>query len=118
MNSIEGKVMTNHENHSTMKKEISKNTNELSFGVRGNCTMCKATIETAANSVPGVFSANWSVEKKKIDVVFNTSKTTELEIHKAIASAGYDTEKVKGNTSAYDNLPTCCLYSRDMEMNQ
>ena len=118
MNSKGGMVMTGHENHTGMQQKTSKNTNELSFGVRGNCSMCKATIEKAANSVSGVFSANWDVDKKNIDVVFDSSKTKELEIHKAIANAGYDTEKVKGDTSAYDNLPTCCLYSREMKMNQ
>ncbi len=112
------KVMNGHENHSTLTLETSKTSNKLSFGVRGNCTMCKATIEKAANNVEGVFNANWSVEKKKIDVVFDASKTTEHEIHKAIANSGYDTEKIKGDTTAYDNLPTCCLYSRDMKMNQ
>ena len=37
---------------------------EISFGVRGNCGMCKSTIEEAANSVEGVAKADWDVEKK------------------------------------------------------
>ena len=36
---------------------------DLSFGVRGNCGMCKSTIEKAANRVDGVASANWDVDK-------------------------------------------------------
>ena len=66
----------------------------------------------------GVFKANWNVDKKKIVVSFNTNKTNEMEIQKAIANAGYDTEKIKGNSTAYNNLPECCLYSKEMKMNQ
>lgn len=118
MSSKDGNVITGHQNHSTMKLEASKNTNQLSFGVRGNCTMCKATIEKAASTVDGVFNANWDVNKKKVSISFDSSKTTELKIHEAIANSGYDTEKIKGNKEAYNNLPPCCLYSRDMKMNQ
>jgi len=122
MNPQGGKINTGHENHSTMKSEVSmenmSSLTQISFGVRGNCTMCKATIEKAANGVDGVSNAVWDVDKKKIDLNFDTSKVTELEIHQAIAKSGYDTEKIKGNNKAYDELPTCCLYTRDMKMNQ
>ncbi|WOD44161.1 heavy-metal-associated domain-containing protein [Hwangdonia lutea] len=91
---------------------------ELSFGVRGNCGMCKKTIEKAANSVDGVASANWDVDKKKIDVTFNDTKTDAMAIHKAIAASGYDTEKATGDLEAYENLPDCCKYDHEMMMNQ
>ncbi|PWI29013.1 heavy metal transporter [Flavobacteriaceae bacterium LYZ1037] len=91
---------------------------DLSFGVRGNCGMCKTTIEKAANSVEGVSSANWDVDKKKIDVSFDDTKTDAMAIHNAIAASGYDTEKATGNLDAYENLPGCCKYDHDMEMNQ
>lgn len=90
----------------------------LTFGVRGNCSMCKTTIEKAANSVEGVASANWDVNKKKIDVSFDEDKTDAMAIHKAIAASGYDTEKVAGDESAYNDLPGCCKYDHDMMMNQ
>lgn len=99
-----------------VSKEISMT--DISFGVRGNCTMCKTTIEKAANSVEGVVSANWDVDKKKIDVSFDDTKTDVMAIHKAIAASGYDTEKVAGNDEAYGNLPNCCKYDHDMMMNQ
>ena len=89
----------------------------VTFGVRGNCGMCKKTIEKAANNVVGVTSANWNVEKKKIDVSFDHSKTNTLAIHKAIAASGYDTEKVAGNKEAYNKLPGCCQYDHAMVMN-
>ncbi|MFD1613724.1 heavy-metal-associated domain-containing protein [Gelatiniphilus marinus] len=91
---------------------------DLSFGVRGNCGMCKSTIEKAANSVEGVASANWDVDKKKIDVSFDDTKTDAMTIHKAIAASGYDTEKVAGSEEAYKDLPGCCKYDHEMMMNQ
>jgi len=104
----------------TTKTEISKNMamTDLSFGVRGNCGMCKKTIEKATYSVEGVTSANWNVDEKKIDVSFDNKKTNTMAIHKAIADSGYDTEKVEGNLIAYDNLPGCCQYDHTMEINQ
>ncbi len=90
----------------------------LSFGVRGNCSMCKNTIEKAANSVEGVTAANWDVNKKKIDVSFDSSKTDAMAIHNAIAASGYDTEKVAGKEEAYKKLPGCCQYDHEMMMNQ
>lgn len=89
----------------------------MSFGVRGNCSMCKTTIEEAANGVEGVASANWDVDKKKIDVSFDEDKTDAMTIHHAIAASGYDTEKVAGNEDAYNSLPDCCKYDHEMMMN-
>ncbi|OUR90822.1 heavy metal transporter [Flavobacteriales bacterium 34_180_T64] len=91
---------------------------DISFGVRGNCGMCKNTIEKAANGVEGVSNATWDVDKKKIEVSFEETKTDAMVIHNAIADSGYDTEKVAGNEEAYNGLPGCCQYDHDMEMNQ
>ena len=104
----------------TTTTEVSKEIamTDLSFGVRGNCGMCKSTIEKGANSVEGVASANWDVDKKKIDVSFDDTKTDAMAIHKAIAASGYDTEKVAGSEEAYKNLPGCCQYDHEMAMNQ
>ena len=102
------------------KTEVSKDMAmaDISFGVRGNCGMCKKTIEKAVNKVEGVASANWDVDKKKIDVSFDDTKTDAMAIHNAIAASGYDTEKVTGSEEAYSNLPGCCKYEHDMVMNQ
>ena len=104
----------------TSKTEVSKEmaTTDISFGVRGNCGMCKSTIEKAANNVEGVATATWNVDKKKIDVSFDGSKTDAMAIHNAIAASGYDTEKANGNLDAYEGLPGCCKYDHSMEMNQ
>lgn len=112
---------TKQEKESTeTKTEVSKDMAmaDISFGVRGNCGMCKKTIEKAVNKVEGVASANWDVDKKKIDVSFDDTKTDAMAIHNAIAASGYDTEKVAGSEEAYSNLPGCCKYEHDMVMNQ
>ncbi len=102
----------------TTTSEMSAAMTNLSFGVRGNCGMCKKTIEKAANSVAGVTSANWDVQKKKIDVSFDGTKTNPMAIHNAIAASGYDTENVAGSEEAYNNLAGCCQYDNEMMMNQ
>jgi len=88
---------------------------QASFGVRGNCGMCKRTIEQAA-AVDGVQSAVWNREQKKIDVTYDPATTSEAAIHEAIAAAGYDTDKVKAGESAYHGLHGCCQYDRDMKI--
>ena len=91
---------------------------DLSFGVRGNWGMCKTSIEKAANGVDGVAKASWDVDKKKIEVSYDETKTSAMAIHNAIAASGYDTEKVSGSREAYEGLPSCCKYDHDMLMNQ
>ena len=121
---IAGLAFTSCKNEA--KKEIKTTTTEISaavvktnltFGVRGNCGMCKMTIEKAANSVEGVSSAVWDVDQKKIDISFDDGKIDAVVIHEAIAASGYDTEQVAGNEEAYDGLPGCCKYDHSMVMN-
>ena len=90
----------------------------VSFGVRGNCSMCKKTIENAANAVDGVAKADWDKTQKKIDVKFDDNKTDLMNIHKAISILGYDTEKVNADEKAYTSLPECCQYDPEMKMSQ
>jgi len=101
----------------TTEESVAKVKTNLTFGVRGNCGMCKMTIEKAANSVEGVASAIWDVNQKKIDISFGDDKIDAVAIHEAIAASGYDTEKVAGNEEAYDGLPGCCKYDHAMVMN-
>lgn len=99
----------------TSTKEVAMT--KATFGVRGNCGMCKSTIEKAVNSVDGVASANWDKLKKQINVSFDDSKTDLDALHNAVAASGYDTDKVSGSEEAYGNLPGCCQYDHNMEMN-
>jgi mercuric ion binding protein len=103
----------------TTSNEVSKEMAmvDVAFGVRGNCGMCKSTIEKAAKGVEGVFKATWDVDKKNVEVSFDDTKTDVLSIHNAIAASGYDTEEVAGSEQAYKDLPGCCKYDHEMEMN-
>ena len=89
---------------------------DATFGVRGNCGMCKNTIEKAVSGIDGVASADWDKVRKQINVSFDDSKTNLDAIHNAIAASGYDTDKVASSEEAYGNLPGCCQYDHNMEM--
>jgi len=84
---------------------------ETTFGVKGNCKMCKKTIETAALSLDGVHKAVWDIETKQIDLVYDDQFVELMTIHNTIANSGYSTELVDLNKKAYDNLPMCCQYN-------
>ena len=111
---------TKKEKEKEVPTEVSKEIAmiDLTFGVRGNCGMCKSTIEKAVNGLEGISSVNWDSDKKKIDVSFDDAKTDAMAIHKAIAASGYDTDKVTGSEEAYQGLPGCCQYDHEMAMNQ
>ena len=81
------------------------------FKVFGNCGMCKKNIETAVN-IKGVKKAHWDMHSKVMTVVFNPKIISLADIHKKIASIGYDTEIEKANDSAYYKLHGCCQYKR------
>ena len=83
---------------------------ETSFGVKGNCKMCKKTIETSALALEGVHKAIWDVKTKQIDLVYDDQLVELTTIHNTIASSGYSTDLVDLNQEAYDNLPMCCQY--------
>lgn len=83
------------------------------FEVKGNCGMCESKIEKAAKSVPGVATADWDKSAKIITVTFDDQKTEIDKIHKAIANAGYDTDKIKAEDKVYNSLQGCCQYKRE-----
>lgn len=82
------------------------------FGVRGNCGMCKKTIESAAKKVEGVEKASWDSKSLTLTVSYADWKTNESEIHKAVAASGYDTDQIQASSEAYSSLPGCCQYNR------
>jgi hypothetical protein len=84
---------------------------QTTIKVWGNCGMCKTKIEKAAKSA-GASYASWNEDTKQLKVKYTASKTNPLKIQQAIAAVGYDTEKVKADDAAYDNLHGCCKYDR------
>ena len=97
-------------NNSTAEVIVELMGTETSFGVKGNCKMCKKTIETSALNLDGVHKAEWDVQSKQIDLVYDDQLVELMTIHNAIASSGYATDLVDLNQEAYDNLPLCCKY--------
>ena len=98
----------------TKTAEIIKS--DVTFGVRGNCGMCKSTIESATMSIEGVDTASWSTESKMISINVSTEINDQFinDIHNAIAKSGYDTELSTALIEDYDKLPMCCKYNREM----
>ena len=86
------------------------------FWVRGNCSMCEKTIESAITSIDGVTSAEWDRDTKMVKVEFVSSKTNESEIKKAAPAAGHETKEIEANSEAYKNLPMCCKKREDTDL--
>ena len=79
--------------------------------VAGNCGMCKSHIEKAAKEA-GATTATWDKNSKLLVVSYDEAKTTNINIQKKVAAAGYDTQDVKGSDKAYKALDECCQYDR------
>ena len=80
--------------------------------VNGNCEQCQKRIQKAAYSVPGVKSASWSIETHQLSIIINEEKCSLLDVKKAIAKVGHDTDPLKATKEDYDNLHFCCQYER------
>lgn len=111
MMNLEGNFVSTGHNHGEITSgQPAGASDHAQIKVSGNCEMCKERIETAAKSVAGVTTAEWSTETKQLHVSFDGTKTSSDAIQKAIAKAGHDTEKYKAPDDVYKALPDCCLY--------
>ena len=91
-----------------------KNKNaKYTIEVNGNCEQCQRRIQKASFSVNGVKTAVWSIETHKLDLTLNEEKTSIVDVKKAIAKVGHDTDAVKSTQEDYDNLHHCCKYDRE-----
>ena len=97
---------------STIAQEKKNKNAKYAIEVNGNCEMCKKRIERAAFSVKGVKSAIWNQESHVLQLIVNEEKCTILDVKKAIATIGHDTDEVKTTQDVYDNLHGCCKYDR------
>jgi periplasmic mercuric ion binding protein len=82
------------------------------FKVYGACGMCETRIENTAKSLDGVTSADWNRETKMLTIEYDTEKVSLDDVHKKIAEAGHDTDKVRAKDEVYNALPPCCHYER------
>ncbi len=85
---------------------------KYSIEVNGNCEMCKKRIEKAAFSVSGVKSAEWHIDDHQLHLIINEEKCSLIEIKKALAKVGHDTDEVKATDEDYQKLHGCCMYER------
>jgi mercuric ion binding protein len=97
---------------STQAQEKKNKNAKHSVEVNGNCEQCKKRIEKASFSVAGVKSADWGIGSHLLNLIINEQKGSVLDVEKAVAKIGHDTEHVKAKQEDYDNLHSCCLYKR------
>ena len=72
------------------------------------CKTCVRTVKNALASVDGIESAEVNLDSKSATVKFIPAKMDVSKIELAISQAGYDADKVKRDSAAYDNLAECC----------
>ena len=88
---------------------------DYSIGVKGNCGMCKTTIEKAVKDLDFVENAEWGIKTKILDVEFIDSVNFDLDaLNSAINQSGYETMNTTADQTGYDGLPMCCKYDRNM----
>ncbi len=80
--------------------------------VYGKCEMCQNRIEKTVKGIDGVKTANWNIDTKMLSVTFDSKKTSDEAIEKAVASVGHDTDKFRADDKTYEALPPCCHYDR------
>ena len=86
------------------------------FMVYGNCSMCKERIEKAALSVEGIDQAIWDEDSKMLHL--NHQEMDMVEVHKAVALVGHDTDLETSSDEVYQNLHECCKYARAQDRTQ
>jgi len=92
-----------------------KNSKTETAKIFGNCGMCETTIEKAGN-INKLAIVDWDKDTKMATITYDTAKTNPDEILKRIALAGYDSEKFLAPEEAFNKLPECCQYKRDVKV--
>lgn len=101
---------------STQAQEVKNKNAKHTIVVNGNCEQCQKRIQKAAFSVNGVKSAIWDIETHKLLLTINEEKASVIEVKKAIAKVGHDTEEIKALVVTYEKLPGCCQYDREKKL--
>jgi hypothetical protein len=92
-----------------------KNAKTETVKIYGNCEMCKTTIETAGN-LKKVAKVAWNKDTKMAILTYDSTKTSQDEILKRIALAGYDSDKFLAPDDVYEKLHGCCQYEREAKV--
>ncbi len=88
-----------------------KNATKVEVKVYGNCGMCEKTIEKAG-SLKKVAEVDWNKDTQIATVTFDAKATSNDDILKKIALAGYDNDSFLAPDDVYNNLHGCCQYDR------
>jgi periplasmic mercuric ion binding protein len=80
------------------------------FKVQGTCEMCKHRIESSINHLPGIWSADWDVSSKTLQVSYDRSKVKPSSIEKLVSEQGHDINSMSASADVYYKLPECCHY--------
>ena len=91
-----------------------KNEKTETVTINGNCGMCKKTIEKAGN-VKDISDVKWDSNSKIAILTYDETKTNSDAILKTIALSGYESEKYPASETAYQKLPQCCQYDRNVK---
>ncbi len=97
---------------STQAQQKKNKNAKYEFEVNGNCEQCQKRIQKAAFSVPGVKSAEWHMDDHMLRIILNEEKSSVLDVKKAVARVGHDTDEVKAEDGVYEKLHSCCKYER------
>lgn len=89
-----------------------KNAKTETVTIYGNCVICKTTIEKAGY-LKKVASVDWNKDTKRATLIYDATKTSQAEILKRIALAGYDNDSFLAPFDVYAKLPECCHYERN-----
>ncbi|WP_417940804.1 DUF3347 domain-containing protein [Flavobacterium sp. RS13.1] len=95
--------------HSQIKNAITEN-----IKIYGNCSMCKNNIEQAGNQ-KNVAALSWDKNTQTAAITYDSKKTNTDQILKRIALAGYDNSSFLAPQPAYNKLPECCKYVRELK---
>jgi outer membrane receptor for ferrienterochelin and colicin/copper chaperone CopZ len=88
---------------------LAQSTETIEFQVMGTCGMCEDRVEEAA-MIEGVTESEWDWEKMIMTVTYDPAVANIINVHKAIAKIGHDTDLMKAGDNVYSALPDCCLY--------
>lgn len=83
---------------------------KVEVAVSGNCDMCEKRIEKAAYSVKGVKSAEWHADHQDLHLIIDETKCKLIDVEKAIAKVGHDTQDIKATEEEYAKVHGCCQY--------
>jgi copper chaperone CopZ len=92
-----------------------KNAKTEAVKVLGNCGMCETKIEKAGN-LNKISKVDWNKDTQMASITYDSKQTTQQEILKRIALAGYDSKSFLAPDEVYDNLHDCCKYERDIKI--